>query len=64
MGAQTMSVRLSDEEVDLIQKLMALHHKLGDIPEATPSAYLKWLLVADVQRSAEEIQKRRQKITG
>ena len=62
--AQTMSVRLADEELELIQKLMTLHHRLGDIPEPTPSAYLKWLLVADVQRTNEEIQKRRQKITG
>ena len=62
--AQTMSVRLADEEVELIQKLIELHYKLGEIPEPTPSAYLKYLLVADVQRTNEEIQKRRQRITG
>ncbi len=55
---------MADEEVELIQKLIVLHHRLGDIPEPTPSAYLKWLLVADVQRTNEEIQKRRQRITG
>jgi hypothetical protein len=37
--SQTMSVRLTDEEVELIQSAVKLHHRLGDIPEATPSAY-------------------------
>ncbi len=62
--AQTMSVRLTDEEAELIQSAVRLHNRLGDIPEATPSAYLRFLLTADIARMAEEIQKRQQKITG
>jgi len=57
-----MAVRLSDDDLELIQKLTVLHHRLGDIPEATASAYLRWLLTGDVEESVQEITKRRQQI--
>ena len=61
---RTISVALSDEDWELIQSVMNLHLKLGHIPEPTPSAYLRWLLTENVQGTLEELQKRRQRITG
>lgn len=64
MGAQTLSVRISDEDIVLAQRLMDYHHKLGDIPKPTASEYLKYLFVRDVEHVVSHIAERRSRMQG
>ena len=59
-----MSIKLSDDDAEMIRSLFNLRHQQGDIPEATPSAYLRFLLFRDAQETAATIEKRRRQLAA
>lgn len=63
-GSTVFAVRFAANAVPALLGMIKLHHRLEHIPEATPSAYLKYLVVQDAERTRDEIKKRRNKVTG
>lgn len=57
------SVRLQASAGLAVDSLIQLHHRLQHIPEATPSAYLKFLITQDAEKMRDEVKKRRSRVT-
>ncbi len=62
--SQTYSVRLPASAIPITEGIIKLHYQLKHIPEPTPSAYLKFLVMQDTQGIIDEIHKRRSRVTG
>ena len=61
--SQTYAVRLPASAISITESLIKLHHKLQHIPEATPSAYLKYLVIQNGEKMRDEINKRCSRVT-
>jgi len=56
---QTLSVRISGEDMALALDLIEYHHKVGHIPKPSASDYLRYLFIRDVQEVAAVTKQRR-----